>query len=77
MKKMGFSEKIINWLVVLYRNIESLCLVNGFLTEPFNVERGVRQGCPLSMLLYVIFQEPLYCAIEQSNLIIPIDIYTR
>ena len=46
MKKMGFSEKIINWLVVLYRNIESLCLVNGFLTEPFNVERGVRQGCP-------------------------------
>ena len=74
MKKIGFSNKIINWLAVLYSNIESLCLINGFLTEPFDVERGVRQGCPLSMLLYVLFQEPLYCAIEKCNLIIPIDI---
>ena len=74
MRKFGFTDKIITWLSALYNNIQSLCLVNGYLTEPFNVERGVRQGCPLSMLLYVLFQDPLYCIIEQSHSIIPIDL---
>ena len=63
MRKMGFPPFIINWIIILHTNIESVCLVNGNLSVPFNIERGVRQGCPLSMLLFVIFQEPLYKAI--------------
>ena len=60
MEKMGFSEKLISWIKVLYSGIESMCLVNGHLGECFKVKTGVRQGCPLSMTLYVISQEPLY-----------------
>ena len=74
MKKMGFTNFIIKWLTNLYTNITSSCLINGYLTKEFKIERGVRQGCPMSMLLYVIFQEPLYLAIEKSKKIIPIEI---
>ena len=31
------------------------------LSTPVKVERGVRQGCPLSGLLYSISTEPLLC----------------
>ena len=69
MEKMGFCRAFINWIRLLYNGAVSSCIVNGFLTKQFNIERGVRQGCPLSMLLFVIFQEPLYRAIDLSNAI--------
>ena len=72
MRKMGFCSAFINWIKLLYNGAMSSCIVNGFLTRSFNIGRGVRQGCPLSMLLFVIFQEPLYRVIERSNVIRPI-----
>ena len=57
--------------MILYTEITSSCMVNGFVTKEFNIERGVRQGCPMSMITYVLFQEPLYRAIEKNNRIIP------
>ena len=48
-------------------------MINGILTETFSVQRGIRQGCPLSMLLYVIFQEALYLAFKNNNVIKCID----
>ena len=33
--------------------------INGFLSDPFTLMRGVRQGYPLSMLLYIIAAEVL------------------
>ena len=71
MSKMGFPNFIINWVVILFKGIESSCLINGNVSLPFSVERGVRQGCPLSMLLYVIFQEPLYRAFQVLKVILP------
>ena len=36
-----------------------MVLVNGVLSDPFDVERGVHQGAPLSMCLYQIFNNDL------------------
>ena len=44
------------------------CIVNnGFTSEFFPLERGVRQGCPLSGLLFVIGIELLARAIKNDN----------
>ena len=67
MKKMGFAESFILWIKILYTDIESICLVNGHKTDPFKIKRGVRQGCPLSMILYIVAQEPMYQAIKKTQ----------
>ena len=42
--------------------------------DSFKIKRGVRQGCPLSMILYIIAQEPMYQAIKKTQQIEPISI---
>ena len=74
MKKMGFAESFILWIKILYTDIESICLVNGHKTDPFKIKRGVRQGCPLSMILYIVAQEPMYQAIKKTQQIESINL---
>ena len=42
-------------------------MIDGHQSDQFAVNRGVQQGCPLSMMLYVLAQEPLYQAINQTK----------
>ena len=64
--KIKFPNVVIKWIETLYTDIQSVVLVNGHFTSSFYIKRGVRQGCPLSMLLFVIFQNPLYIAFEEN-----------
>ena len=43
----------------IYSNATSILNVNGFFTDKIPLQRGVRQGCPLSALLYVLVIEVL------------------
>ncbi|KAJ3606631.1 hypothetical protein NHX12_026152 [Muraenolepis orangiensis] len=56
---MGFPERYLEWVGLLYRDISSKFMVNGQLTKAVDLHCGVRQGCPLSALLYVTCIEPL------------------
>ena len=59
MKAFGIGDEFIQWVRKIYSNASSVLNINGFLTEQIPLKRGVRQGCPLSALLYVLVIEVL------------------
>ena len=64
----NFGPNIRKWISILYNNVESGVLNAGFMTNYFQVSRGVRQGCPLSPLLFVLSVELLALKIRQDQL---------
>ncbi len=59
LQAFGFNSRFIDMIKTMYCEIESVIKINGSLCAPFNVQRGVRQGCAMSGLLYVLAIEPL------------------
>lgn len=56
---MNFPEHTIQQLIPQTTQCTSRIQVNGFLSRPINICRSVRQGCPLSMLLFIVSLEPV------------------
>ena len=69
-----FGPEIINWIKVLYKGINSCVINNGNFSQFFELERGVRQGCPLSPYLYIVVAELLAIMIRKNKDIEGIDI---
>ena len=70
----NFGPHLRQWVYVFYHNISSCVLNNGHGLEPFLLETGVRQGCPLSGMLFVIAIEVLAQKIRRSKMINGIEI---
>ena len=72
---MGFGPSFISWVNLFYNRVQSAVNVNGYLSPFFHLSRGVRQGCPLSPLLYVLVSEVLAvnirCNPRISGLVLP------
>ena len=66
MSRMGFNEAFIRKVKMLYNGSLSAICINGMISNFFPVERSIRQGCPMSMIAYVLFQEPLYRTLKQN-----------
>ena len=62
----GFGPNLVRWLETFYRNISSYVLNNGTCTSYFELQRGVRQGDPLSPHLFIIAAEILAIAIRSK-----------
>jgi len=59
MERFGFDHSFISWIKLLYVSPQASVLTNGVVSPPFLLQRGTRQGCPLSPLLFAIAIEPL------------------
>ncbi|KAG9220267.1 hypothetical protein CCMSSC00406_0006332 [Pleurotus cornucopiae] len=68
LKKFQIPDKFIRVVKSLYQNAETKVMVNGHLSTAFRVTRGVRQGGPLSCLLFDLAIEPLSIALRESDL---------
>ena len=64
LETFNFGQQLRQWINVIYSDISSRVLNNGDATSQFNLGRGVRQGCPLSGILFVIGIEILGNAIR-------------
>ena len=69
LERMGFGEVMRKWMEVMYEEAEAVVEVNGQFSKPFDMERGVKQGCALSPLLFICVLELMACAIRADNMI--------
>ena len=66
LQRFNFGPDILTWFEVIYNNASSCVLHNGHASDFFLLERGVRQGFPLSGLLFVIGTELISNAIQKD-----------
>lgn len=50
----NFGPDILNWIKIIYNDVSSCVVNNGHGSTFFHLQRGVRQGCPLSGILFVL-----------------------
>lgn len=63
----NLPQLFINTIIALYSNAYTQVAINGVMSAPYKVTRGVRQGDPLSCLLFDLAIEPLACTLRNSE----------
>lgn len=64
---LGFPPPFINWIMCCINSTTFSVLINGFASHYFHAERGLWQGCPLSVLLFLIVMEGINRLIALAN----------
>jgi hypothetical protein len=64
----GFGLPTTNWIMACVSSTTYAILINGEASNFFKSNRGLRQGCPLSPLLFIMVMEGLSLALKKHKL---------
>jgi hypothetical protein len=67
LEAFGVGENFKKWVKTVYKNSEACVTNNGYASPYFKLERGVRQGCPLSAYLFIMVVELLANKIRHTD----------
>ena len=67
LQAFNFGSSFVQWIRTFYSNAFSCVINNGFTSNYFSINQGVRQGGPLSPLLFILSLEVLACSIRQNE----------
>ena len=74
LEHFNFGVSLISWIKTLYNDPIAHIKNNGHLSRAVHLERSVRQGCPVSALLFILSVEILAIKIREDNEIKGFDI---
>lgn len=66
LRRWGFGPHFLQWVSSLYNHPQAYVKYSGFRSDSFQIQRGKRQGCPLSPLIFALVIEPLAALIRTS-----------
>lgn len=67
MRKLGFGAKWILWMEACVFSSSMSVLINGSPIKDFVVGRGLRQGDPISLVLFAIVVKCLVVLVKQAT----------
>ncbi|CAF3333272.1 unnamed protein product [Rotaria sp. Silwood2] len=59
LKEYGIQDHLLSAIQSLYKNCQSCVRINGSKSDYFQVQVGLRQGCVLSPLLFIVFMDKI------------------
>jgi len=65
LQEYGISEIFCQGLRNIYADATSTLVLNGHKSKPIKIQSGVRQGCPLSMMLFAACINPLLITLDK------------
>ena len=66
LRKFGFGVNFTSWIKTILNNPESCIIHDGKTTKYFKLERGARQGDPVSAYLFIFVLEIFFIFVKKS-----------
>ena len=77
LEKYGFEKDFIKWIKMLLQNQESCIINGGTTTNYFKLEKGTRQGEPISAYLFILVLEIVFLFTKESKKINGLNIFDK